>query len=107
MRVEAGRPECKKGGASECVCVCTCMGVCVHAYTHVCARRPRLVFLIDLARDLSDLQDNSKFNRCWWRWRDGKQDVQEEKKGRILKIDSRESGAGNSAVRAAEIVKLY
>ena len=76
----------------------------------VCARStrgPRLVFLIDLAQDLSDLQDNSKLNRCWWRWRDGKQDAQEEKKGRKLKIDSRESGAGTLTVRTAEIVKLH
>lgn len=99
MRVEAGRPACKKGGASECACVCVC--------AHLCTRGPRLVFLIDLARDLSDLQDDSKLNRCWWRWRDGKQDVQEEKEGRKLKIDSRESGAGNFTARAAEIVKLY
>lgn len=79
------------------------MGVCLCA----CTRGPRLVFLIDLARDLSDLQDNSKLNRCWWRWRDGKRDAQEERKRIKLKIDSRESGAGNSPVQAAEIVNLY
>lgn len=76
------------------------MRVCV-------CRGPRLVFLIDLARDLSDLQDNSKLDRCWWRWRDGKGDAQEERKRRKLKIDGRESGAGNLTVQAAEIVKLY
>lgn len=62
----------ERRGEGVCQCVC--------ARAHMCARGPRSVFLIDLARDLSDLQDNSKLNRCWWRWRDGKQDVQEEKK---------------------------
>lgn len=61
----------------ECVCLC------------VRAREggPRLVSLIDLAQDLSDLQDNSKLKRCRLRWKDGKRDAQEERKRRKLKID--------------------
>lgn len=79
-------------------CVCVCMRA---------RRGPRLVSLIDLAQDLSDLQDNSKLKRCRWRWEDGKRDAQEERKRRKLKIDSSESGAGNLTAQAAEIVKLY
>lgn len=70
---QAGQRARKEGRVS--------VSVCVRACVHACVRKgPRLVFLIDLPRGLSDLQDNSKLNRCWWRWRDGKQDVQEERR---------------------------
>lgn len=76
MRLEAGRPECIRGR------VCISVGICdASVCLLACMRCPRLLFLIDPAQHLSDLQDVLEPVRNWWMWKEGERKMA-RKKGR-------------------------